>query len=125
MVNITQHLQLLEGDKPMAVMGNYCKAYSLKQLRQFHQWSEKVENASQEQQVIDGKTVETTRSLTDDDFVYLHANYVVTDGIFMDENILFENISPEWKDFCNYTLKFEIPTYESINTNQLSKATPQ
>lgn len=101
----------------MAIMGKYCKAYFLKQLRQFNQWSEKAENASQETQVIDGKTVEVKRSLTDDDFVYLHENYVVTDGIFMDENILFDQVTPEWKDFCNQTLKFEVPTYEPIEVN--------
>lgn len=101
----------------MAIMGKYCKAYSLKQLRQFKQWTEKAENAAQEKQVIDGKTVEIKRSLTDDDFVYLHENHVVTDGIFMDENILFDDITPEWKDFCNHTLKFEVPTDESLNVN--------
>lgn len=99
----------------MAIMGQYCKAYSLKQLRKFEQWSEKAENTGQEQHVIDGETTAVKRSLTDDDFVYLHENYVVTDGIFLDENILFDHVTSEWKDFCNHTLEFEVPTYEPVN----------
>jgi len=30
----------------------------------------------------------------------MQENYVVTDGIFKDENIIFDNVTPEWKDFC-------------------------
>jgi len=38
---------------------------------------------------------------------------VVTDDIFIDENIIFANITPEWLDFCKNTLKFEVPIYET------------
>lgn len=51
--------------------------------------------------------------LTDDYFLYLQENYVVTDGIFKDENIIFDNVTPEWKKFCTHTLLFEIPNYGS------------
>ena len=29
------------------------------------------------------------RELTDDDYVYLQGNFTVTDGIFIDENMIF------------------------------------
>ena len=87
----------------MATMGKYCKAYLLKQLRQFNQWNERQENTS-----------EINRTLTDDDVLYLQENYVVTDGIFKDENIVFDNVTPEWKEFCHVVLQFEIPVYESV-----------
>lgn len=87
----------------MATMGKYCKAYLLKQLRQFNQWSERQENTS-----------EVNRTLTDDDVLYLQENYVVTDGIFKDENIVFDDVTPEWKEFCHIVLHFEIPVYESV-----------
>lgn len=52
--------------------------------------------------------------LTDDDFLYLQENYVVTDGIFKDENIIFDKITPQWKEFCQSNLAFEMPIYETL-----------
>ena len=106
----------------MATIGKYCKAYSLKKLRQFNQWTESAENTRNENKEVEGKDVEINRELTDDDFLYLQENYVVTDGIFKDENIIFDNVTPEWKEFCHKTLAFEIPVSEPVqiqaSTNQ-------
>ncbi|NMG11729.1 hypothetical protein DP117_34725, partial [Brasilonema sp. UFV-L1] len=60
-----------------------------------------------------------------DDFLYLQENYVVTDGIFKDENIIFDNVTPEWKEFCDKTLAFEIPVYESVKVGALLKSKQQ
>ncbi|MGD1913643.1 MAG: hypothetical protein ACFB2X_23240 [Rivularia sp. (in: cyanobacteria)] len=98
----------------MAKMGKYCKAYSLNKLRKFHQWKEYSENTRKEKKVIDADEVEKNRKLTDDDFLYVQENYIVTDGIFKDENIIFDNVTPEWKEFCQKTLEFEIPVYETV-----------
>ncbi|GAA6620722.1 hypothetical protein [Scytonema sp. NUACC26] len=98
----------------MATMGKYCKAYPIQKLRQFSQWTENAENTRKEKKEIDGKEVEVNRELTDDDFLYLQENYVVTDGIFKDENIIFDNVTPEWKEFCHKSLAFEIPVYEPV-----------
>lgn len=97
----------------MAKMGKYCKAYSIKKLREFSGWSENNQNVRKRKETVDGKEVEVQRPLTDDDFLYIQENYVVTDGIFIDENIIFDNVTPEWKEFCTDTLKFEIPVYET------------
>jgi hypothetical protein len=105
----------------MAKMGQYCKAYSIKDLRQFNHWMEKSENTRKEIQEIEGKKIEVKKELTDDDFLYLQENYVVTDSIFQDENIIFDNVTPEWKDFCNNTLMFEIPAYESVEVQASSE----
>lgn len=98
----------------MTTMGKYCQAYPIQKLRQFSQWTENAENTRKEKKDVDGKEVEANRTLTDDDFLYLQENYVVTDGIFKDENIIFDNVTPEWKEFCQNTLKFEIPVYEHV-----------
>jgi len=92
-------------------MSTYCKAYSLAKLRQFPDWTENGENARKEVKDENGKPVEITRKLTDDDFLYIHDSLVVTDGIFEDQNIIFNNITPEWETFCQETLKFQIPDY--------------
>ncbi len=101
----------------MATMGKYCKAYLLKDLRQFSQWTEQVENVRKEKKQVDGKEVEFERQLTDDDILYLQENYVITDGIFKDENIIFDHLTSEWKEFCTKTLLFEIPVYEPITVS--------
>ncbi len=98
----------------MPTMGKYCKAYSVAKLRGFAGWSEKAENARKEKKQVEGKEVEVTRTLTDNDYLYLQENYVVTDGIFKDENIIFDQVTPEWMEYCQKVLAFEIPVYEPI-----------
>lgn len=93
----------------MATMGKYCKAYPLKRLREFSGWTEKAENARKKTKVVDGKEVEIPRELTDDDYLYVQENYVVTDGIFKDANVIFDDVTPEWISYCQDVLKFEIP----------------
>ncbi|MGB3532440.1 MAG: hypothetical protein WBA13_02875 [Microcoleaceae cyanobacterium] len=104
----------------MKTMGKYCKAYSIQKLRQFSQWTENKQNTRTETKTVDGQEVEVSRELTEDDFLYLQENYVVTDGIFKDENIIFDNITPEWKEFCDTVLKFEVPVYEPVNVTATS-----
>ena len=96
----------------MAKMGKYCKAYHVTRLREFAGWTEKSDNTRKEKQMIDGKEIEVNRQLTDDDFLYLQENFTVTDGIFLDENIIFDDVTPSWVDFCKNDLKFEVPVYE-------------
>jgi len=93
-------------------MSTYCKAYSLAKLRQYPHWSEKKENARTETKGDNGKQTEIPRGLTEKDYLYLHDSLIVTDGIFDDKNIIFNDVTPEWKTFCKDVLKFEVPTYE-------------
>jgi hypothetical protein len=96
----------------MAEMSDYSKAYLLGQLRAYPGWHEKSENARVEE--VDGKKADAPRELTDDSIVYVHDNYIVCDGIFRDENVLFDEVTDEWKQFCHSDLAFEIPVYEPI-----------
>jgi len=91
----------------MSKMGNYCKAYPISSLRQFSGWRENVENARKEKKQVDGKEVEVTRQLTDGDFLYLQEDFTVTDGVFIDENVIFDRPTPEWVSFCKNELKFD------------------
>jgi hypothetical protein len=96
----------------MTTLGKYCKAYPIKKMREFSGWTERAENARKEKrQGADGTEVEVTRTLSDNDFLYLQENFVVNDGIFKDENIIYDQVTPEWIAYCNEVLKFEIPSY--------------
>lgn len=106
----------------MATMGKYCKAYLIKQLREFSQWAERSENARRGKREVDGVEVKVERELTEDDFLYLQENYVVTDGIFLDENIIFDDITSEWKDFCHNDLGFEVPVYKPVKSSEPGEA---
>lgn len=96
-------------------MGKYCKAYLLKDLRAYPKWTEKGENARKEKKEVDGKEIEVDTVLDDDSILYIQENYIVTHGIFKNLNIIFEDVTDEWKDYAHNTLNFEIPVYEPIN----------
>lgn len=100
----------------MATIGKYCKSHKLSLLRQFPGWTEKSANARKVRTEVNGETVEIPRELTDDAYVYLHTDFTVTDGIFIDENIIFNDVTPEWIEFCRNFLGPRIsknPQFES------------
>jgi hypothetical protein len=107
----------------MRKMGSYCIAYPLQRLREFPKWTENSENARQENRQVDGKEVTVARELTDDDFLYLQENFVVTDGIFIDENIIFDDVTPEWISFCQNTLGAEMPADASERGSEQASTT--
>ncbi len=76
-------------------MRKYCKAYKLKDLRQFSAWEE--------------ITGEHQSELADDDIYYLWDDYTVVKSPVQSGGVLFESVTPEWKEFCHTTLQFEIP----------------
>lgn len=84
-------------------MGVYCKAYYLKDFRQFHNWDENSTNARP------NENSDTPRIFDPDSILYLQDDLVVTDGIFKNEHVVFDNVNEEWTDFCNNTLEFAIP----------------
>jgi hypothetical protein len=100
------------GGITMPRTGKYCKAYPAENFREFSSWTESLENLRKERKEVDGKEVEIQRTLREKDHFYLHEDFTVTDGIFMDQNIIFNNITDEWVTFCKETLKFEVPVYE-------------
>ena len=88
----------------MKRMGMYCKAYQLSQLRQFAGWSENSQGPAAKQA---SPQIEENKILSDDDLVYVQENYFVTEDLFIDEGIIFNNVTPEWQDFCRGVLMFD------------------
>lgn len=95
----------------MATIGKYCKGYPLELFRRFPNWTENLENARKIRKEIDGELVEVARELTDSDYLYLQENFTVTDSIFLDENVIFDQVTAEWIQFCVDILgtKFPVP----------------
>ena len=100
----------------MPKMGKYCKAYPVPRFRQYPFWAESTENLRKRFQTLDGVQTESQRPLTEDDFLYLQENFVVTDGIFLDQNVVFQEVTEDWIEFCRDNLKFEVPAYAAAET---------
>lgn len=73
----------------------YCKAYYLKDFRQFSDWSEKRDEGATE--------------YSDNDVVYLWDDFVVVKSPVLPGGVIFDQITPAWQEFCKTTLKFQIP----------------
>jgi hypothetical protein len=91
----------------MAEMGAYCQAFQIKQLREFEDWHADLSGLRREVEGSDDPDVQ--RELTEDDVLYLQENFVVTDGIYKDEDVVFSEVTERWKAFCRERLQFEIP----------------
>ena len=105
----------------MVEMGNYCKAHHVSCFRKFARWKETTNDLRGETKYVDGKELlEPRTSLEGHDILYLQENYVVTDGIFKDEHIIYEEITDDWKEFCSKELGFEIPDYAQAEDENLA-----
>jgi hypothetical protein len=107
----------------MGKMGKYCKAYTVEDLKQFAGWKEKTGNFRQATEKTNQDESAIAGEQAGRPFLYLQENLTVTDGIFLDEKIVFDDISSEWKTFCQETLKFEIPDYASRSQHDASENT--
>jgi hypothetical protein len=95
----------------MPQIGRYCKAYARESLSRFPGWSEEPVEQVQGQ--------EPTK---EPDYLFLQQDYTVTRGIYLDERVVFNRVTPEWIEFCKNELRFEIPSYQTtIRTSQTSE----
>jgi hypothetical protein len=89
----------------MAEKSKYAKAYTADQFRAYPKWSEKIAPASVTVETDETSTFETV------EYFFLHDSYVVTCGVFRDEEVAFDSVTDEWKEFCHAELNFD-PTGE-------------
>lgn len=82
----------------------YCKAVALKQARQYPAWSESRINWKQ----LEGDE-KPEGTLSEDDFVFLHRDLTITQSMWPGENVIFNQVTPEWEKYCRETLKFNPP----------------
>jgi len=75
----------------------YCKAYELRNLRNFPGWSEQSGDA------------DDAEPLTDDSVVFVHQDLTVTRSMWHDQDVIFSTQEPNWEEFCTNVLKFKVP----------------
>jgi len=76
----------------------YCTAYPVAELRKFPGWPASVEALSSIEP--DG----------DDAVVFLHRDLTVTGCIWPGVDVVFDEVTHEWRDFCDRVLGFRPPT---------------
>ena len=96
------------------LMGNYCKAYPVERLRAFPGWTEKDWKSSKPSDPAKSETAPPD----DPGHFYLQENYIVTADIFLDQYVVFDQVSDEWRAFCHDILKFENPMEKESETKQ-------
>jgi ankyrin repeat protein len=98
----------VEGVKPERPERKYCKAYHLGDFRQYQNWAETRENWKTHGDASTNGGKEN-QPLLDEDIVFLHQDYSVTQSMWHNENVIFNKVTPEWKEFCKEVLKFKVP----------------
>ena len=88
------------GEKPQRPQPLYCKAYPIAELRQFSGWSEASPN---------GKPDAAADAADEDDIVFIHQDYTVTRSMWHGEDVVFDQVTPEWQQFCTDVLEFQVP----------------
>jgi len=87
----------------MTSMGRYCKAFPARRFREYAGW---VEDSGH---LRPDATGARRNRIEDDDVLYLQENYVVTDGLYKDENVVFAEVTGDWERFCADVLGFRLP----------------
>ena len=90
----------------MHVMSKYCKAYPVSRLREFEGWNENA-HGLKTKKTENGEEIE--RGFDDGDILFLQEDFTVTSGIFMDEDVVFNHLTPDWTDYCKEKLNFQVP----------------
>jgi hypothetical protein len=73
----------------------FCKGYAARSVREFgpceRHWQE------------------SGRKVADDEVIYLHDDFLVRSGIFPEDEVMFDQVSADWRRFCQEQLRFEVP----------------
>ena len=79
----------------MSTLGPYCKAYPVYKFRESPDWKEPEES-----------------EFGDEEILFLHEDYSVTDNIYVDEGVIFEGAGADWRAFCTRELDFQVPAFD-------------
>jgi len=89
----------------------YCKAYYLEELRRFDGWTEnEAAGAGDGDHAAEGPDGdEVAGPLADQSIIYVHQDFTVTRSMWHGEDVVFDEVTPDWRVFCETKLEFAIP----------------
>lgn len=100
------------GGKPSQPQRKYCRAYHLADLRRFAGWSENpitADTKNAEHGSGNDQPAAHPPTLGDASIVYLHEDFAVTADVWRNENVVFDQGTAAWKEFCATVLNFKVP----------------
>lgn len=86
---LLQQAEQDQGIAPERPLRSYCKAYPAKAFERFSGWRP---------------------TLADDAVVYLHQDFSVTASMWHGEDVVFDRVSEDWRNYCRDRLDFHVPT---------------
>lgn len=96
-----------QGDSTNLSERRYCCAYEISRLREFPRWPK------DDSRVAAGNnghpSSDSDAESAENDVVYVHQDFTVTRLIWHNEDVIFDEVTPEWKDFCVNSLNFRVP----------------
>jgi len=112
-VSVVKYLREIEDQfpekRPPRPERKYCKAYYLRDLRRYSEWSESRINWKKRKDDDGDGNGHPNDSFHDEKIVFIHQDFTVTESAWHSENVIFDQPSPAWKEFCATTLKFKAP----------------
>lgn len=93
------------GEKPPREARPYCKAYYLSDFQKFPLWAAHADQQGGEA-LPQG---ENGSDAVPSEIGFLHQDYTVTRSIWHNEDIIFDQVTPHWIEFCTTTLQFKVP----------------
>lgn len=88
----------VDGNRSPGKPLKYCRAFPVSKLSQFEGW---------------------TTGEDSDGVLFLHHDYSVTESMWHNENVVFDQVTSEWKEFCANELDFGVPNeIELVRANQ-------
>jgi uncharacterized protein len=110
-VSVVKYLMEVEdrrfGEPLVRKARRYSKAYYLKDLRAYPAWSESRINWKEKSE--NGQDA-SGGDFTDDKIVFIHQDLTVTESVWHNENVIFNNVGSAWEEFCVNSLNFKVPT---------------
>ena len=98
------------GEKPARAERRYCKAYHLGDLRKYPLWRENRVNWKNSSDDNGSNNGDGSDHLNDDNVVFIHQDFTVTESVWHNENILLDNPDDGWREFCANALDFKVPS---------------
>ena len=109
-VEVVKYLMKIEdqysGEKPTRTESLYCKAYRLGDLRANPAWAESHISWKKSMEQDDGSC---NKPLIDEQVVFIHQDFTVTESMYQNENIIFNQADAAWREFCANSLQFKAP----------------
>jgi len=88
----------------------YCKAYHLRDLHKFSGWTDSKINWKEDKDTDEGdKTEGGDKEFSDDNVVFIHQDFTVTQSMYHNENVIYNNITSEWRQFLEDDIQFKVP----------------